>query len=118
MSASAQSDYTTYAPFVLLDTDDRSLYLSEEDMLEKAYIFTELEDEGWQGNGYDWESIARAVLEDQLYDLDEEIDFDCDAGLFSASGSRNALEQLGRAMQAVYHDEDLLREMLGRAEPA
>lgn len=117
MSASARSDYTSYAPFVLLDADDRVLYLSEEDMLEKVHIFTELEDEGWLGNGYDWESIARVVLEEQLFDLEEDIVFDSEAGMFSASGSRDALVQLGRAMQAVYHDEDLLREMLGRAEP-
>ena len=86
-------------------------------MLEKVHIFTELEDEGWLGNGYDWESIARVVLEEQLFDLEEDIVFDSEAGMFSASGSREALAQLGRAMQAVYHDEDLLREMLGRAEP-
>lgn len=117
MSASAQPDYTSYAPFVLISSDEYTLYLTEDGLLNKRYIFIELEDEGWSGNGYDWESIARTVLEEQLFDLEEAIDFDSDASMFSANGSHDALTQLGRAMQAVYHDDDLLREMLGRTEP-
>lgn len=111
------TDKTTYTPFILLDSGEyRSLILSDQHMVEKFHIFEERADEGWNGNGYDWNSIAQVILFEQLPDLQDELDFDPEAGMFSAQGSRSALERLGKAMSLAFHNEEVLRDLLSRAE--
>nr|WP_225587858.1 Imm51 family immunity protein [Methylomonas fluvii] len=94
----------------------RSLILSDQHMVEKTHIFDERADEGWNGNGYDWNSIAQVILFEQLPDLQDELDFDPEAGMFSTQGSRSALERLGKAMSLAFHNEEVLRDLLSRAE--
>ena len=48
--------------------------------------------------------------------LKDDITFDPEAGMFSAQGSKSALERLGTEMHAVFHDDAVIRELLGRAE--
>lgn len=117
MGAIDRTDDSTYAPFILMDTGVyRSLILSDRHMLTKSYIFDERADEGWCGNGYDWSAIAQVVLAEQLPNLADELTFDPEAGMFSAGGSRSALEQLGHAMHTVFHNDDVIRDLLSRAE--
>lgn len=117
MGAIERTDDSTYAPFVLMDTGVyRSLLLSDRHMLIKSHIFDERADEGWCGNGYDWNAIAQVVLAEQLPDLANELSFNPEAGMFSVSGSRSALEKLGVAMHAVFHNDNAIRDLLSRAE--
>ncbi|AMK75173.1 MULTISPECIES: Imm51 family immunity protein [Methylomonas] len=112
-----KTDKITYAPFILLDSEEyRSLLLSDQHMVEKFHLFEERADEGWNGNGYDWNSIAQVIVAEQLSDLQDELDFDPEAGMFSAQGSRFALERLGKAMSLAFHNEEVLRDLLSRAE--
>lgn len=85
-------------------------------MVEKLHVFEERADEGWSGNGYDWNSIAQVVLSEQLPDLQDEISFDPEAGMFSAQGSRPVLERLGAAMSSAFQNDEILRDLLSRAE--
>lgn len=111
------TDKSTYAPFTLLDTGEHcSLLLSDEHMMAKVHVFEELGDEGWSGNGYDWNSIAQVVVSEELPDLAEQLEFDPEAGMFCALGPRDALEQLGAAMASAYSSEERLRDLLSRAE--
>lgn len=55
-------------------------------------------------------------MSEQLPDLMDVISFDPEAGVFSAQGPRAALERLGAAMSAAFQDEELLRDLLSRAE--
>ncbi len=80
----------------------------------KAHNFEETP--GWEGNGYDWNAIAQVVIAEQLPDLKGQLSFDPEAGMFSASGPRPALEQLGTAMRAVFEDDGTLRDLLSRAQ--
>ncbi|HEX2697610.1 MAG TPA: Imm51 family immunity protein [Anaerolineales bacterium] len=110
------SDKSTYAPFILMTGEYQSLILSDEHMESRLNIFEERADEGWEGNGYDWTSIARVVIDEKLPDLKDKFEFDPEAGMFSASGPLDALKRLGEEMKKVFDDEDLLRDVLSRAE--
>lgn len=112
-----RTDKATYAPFILMESGEfRSLLLSDRDMVERFHVFEELSGEGWSGNGYDWNSIAQVIMSEQLPDLMDVISFDPEAGMFSAQGPRAALERLGAAMSAAFQDEEILRDLLSRAE--
>jgi hypothetical protein len=84
-------------------------------MVAKEHIFEERKSEGWTGSGYDWASIARVLVAEQLPDLECDLSFDPEGGMFSASGSRPALERLGKAMSAAFQDDKILRNLLSRA---
>ena len=48
----------------------------------KADIFQVREDEGFKGNGYDWESLARVFVEEQVPELSDKINFDSEGSMF------------------------------------
>ena len=112
----SDSDKLSYAPFILITGEHPSLILSDNDMSLMMSVFEESEDEGWLGNGYDWTSIAQVVLEEKLSDLKDKLEFDPEAGMFSAVGSIDSLRRLGEEMKKVFDDENLLRDFLSRAE--
>ena len=112
----SNADKLTYAPFILIRSEHPSLILSDRDMSLRFEIFDERKDEGWMGNGYDWTSIAQIVMEEKLPDVEETVEFDAEAGMFSAIGPLYALERLGAEMKKVFDDENLLRDVLSRAE--
>jgi len=116
MEANDKTDKITYAPFILMDGKYRSLFLTDMEMEKKVHIFDERSDEGWTGGGYDWNSLAQVIVDEQLSDLKPELSFDPEAGTFSASGPREALERLGKAMCAVFHNDDSIRDLLTRAK--
>src|SRR5471030_1639631 len=106
------SDRLSYAPFILIDSGKhRSLILSDDQMVSKAEVFEELQDEGWSGNGYDWNALAQVVVAEQMPDLLSELSFDSEAGMFSAGGSREALERLGQVMASVFHNDESIRDL-------
>ncbi|GAB5533783.1 MAG: hypothetical protein Rubg2KO_00320 [Rubricoccaceae bacterium] len=110
------TDKETYHPFILIDEDFRSLILSDTHMVSKQHIFHERADEGWEGNGYDWTSIAYVLLDEDLSDLKGKVSFDPEAGMLSAQGSLEALKTFATEMQNVYNDDARIRDLLSRAE--
>lgn len=86
------------------------------DFHEKEHIFAERADEGWEGGGYDWGSVARVVLDEKTPQLAGKIGFDPEGSMFAAYGEVEAIRQFGKAMKEVYDSEPLLREVLSRAE--
>lgn len=110
-------DRVTYAPFILSDEGKYgSLLLSDQHMVDKFHVFEELADDGWSGNGYDWNSIAQVIVSEQLPDLESQIEFDPEAGMFSARGPHSAVAQLAVAMSSAFRDDSILRDLLSRAE--
>ena len=109
-------DRSTYAPFLMMENDSGSfsLILSDHHMVEKCPIFEE--NEGWLGNGYDWNSVAQVVMAERLSDLEGKIDFDPEAGMFCAYGPRAPLDKLAAEMHKVWVDDSQLRDLLSRAE--
>ena len=111
------TDNVTYSPFILLTGEAQSLSnlsLHDGDMLARKHIFEERM--GWLGNGYDWTSIARVVVDERLPDLRDDVNFDPEGGMFVAIGSTAALRRLGEEMKKVFDDESSIRDILGRAE--
>ena len=105
-------------PFIIHIHDDKpnsaSLLLTE--FREKTHIFAERADEGWEGGGYDWGSIAQVVLDEKVPELAKKINFDPEGSMFCAYGEIDAVQKLGEAMKKVYDNDDVLRDLLSRAE--
>ncbi|MCA0269546.1 MAG: immunity 51 family protein [Bacteroidetes bacterium] len=93
-----------------------SVLLADTDMLARVHIFEERADEGWEGFGYDWASVARVILDEDLADIADRIGLDPEAGMFAAYGEADAVERLAQALHVAYHDEARLRDVLSRAE--
>jgi hypothetical protein len=110
-----KTDRTTYAPFILMDDEYQTLFLTDTHMVSHFHVFEEHQ-QGWLGNGYDWTSVARVVVRERLGHLQSVLDYDPEAGMFSANGPRSALEELGKEMLAVYNDKEQLHDLLSRAE--
>ena len=65
----------------------------------KDEIFQTRENEGFEGNGYDWESLARVFVEEQVPELSDKIDFDSEGSMFCAySKDKEALKRLSKRM--------------------
>jgi len=109
------TDSVTYSPFVLLIGEAQSLILHDDAMTARTHVFEE-RSEGWLGNGYDWTSIARVVVEERLPEVRDDLDFNSEGGMFVAIGSVEALRKLGEEMKRVFDDEASIRDILGRAE--
>ena len=76
------------------------------------------EDEGWPGNGYDWESLATVFMDRHAPALADLIDFDPEAGTFVAlSISSEALRRFALAFKEACEDEALMEELFFQAEP-
>ena len=115
MGETEGTDRTTYSPFIFMESERScSLRLSDGRMVEKCPIFEELE--GWLGNGYDWASVARTVIAEQLPQVQGAVSFDPEAGMFAAYGPRAAIQALAAIMAAVFHDDSRLRDLLSRSE--
>jgi len=77
---------------------------------------SELFDEaGYEGGGYDWESVIRYVLETELPQLQDSIDFDSEGSMFVAYGqNKEALEKLQTVMDSLIADKTKLKETISR----
>lgn len=114
----SDTDRETYAPFVLREMDgEASLILADAAFAAKEHVFAERAEDGWSGNGYDWNSVIQVLVTEQLDPAAaEKLDYDPEAGTFAAYGPRPELERLAVVAAATYHDDAKLRDALSRAE--
>jgi len=75
------------APFNLLVYDEnpqnvRGSLIYYPDGEYRQEVFDTREDEGVEGNGYDWASLALVFLEEKIPELSEAIDFDPEGSMF------------------------------------
>ena len=83
----------------------------------KSEIFQLREDEGFEGNGYDWGSLAKIFLEEQKAELMEVVKFDPEAGMFCAySSNTDALKTFIIAFRETCENETLIQDLFSRAE--
>ena len=72
-------------------------------------IFDTRADEGFEGNGYDWGSLAQVFLDEQCSDLREKIDFDPEGSMFCAySKDKNALADFILRFKKPCEDKPLI----------
>jgi hypothetical protein len=84
----------------------------------KAAIFKTREDEGFEGNGYDWTSLAQVFLEELKSDLVKVIKFDPEADMFCAySTNAEALKAFIISFHDACENDTLIQDLFSRVEP-
>lgn len=100
--ASVEEQYT-----LLLDIENG--YLAE--------LFQTRADEGFLGNGYDWEALAEIFLAEIYEGEDDSFEFDSEADTFIVySDDGIALSDFALAFKEACEDADLIADLFTRAE--
>jgi hypothetical protein len=83
----------------------------------KTEIFETREEEGFEGNGYDWASLAQVFLEEQKPELINVVKFDPESSMFCAySSDTAALKTFIIAFKEVCENKTLMLDLFSRAE--
>jgi len=83
----------------------------------KSEIFETRADEGFEGGGYDWQSLARVFLTEKMPELVETVKFDSEASMFCAySNKADSLKKFALSFKAAVEDDVLIRDLFSRAE--
>ena len=82
----------------------------------KQNVFDTRQEEGFLGNGYDWNSLATVFLEEKMPELVDALSFDSEAGLFSiGSEDVEAVKKFTVGFKALCDDESEMTDLLSRA---
>ena len=82
----------------------------------KQNVFDTRLEEGFVGNGYDWNSLAIVFLEEKMPELMEVLSFDSEAGLFSiGSEDVESVKRFAIGFKAVCDEESEMMDLLSRA---
>lgn len=80
-------------------------------------IFLSREDEGFEGNGYDWGSLAAVFLDEKMPELKSDVDFDPEGSMFCAySKNAEALEKFAITFRTMCDNDALMSDLFSRAE--
>lgn len=83
----------------------------------KTEIFETREEEGFEGNGYDWASLAQVFLEEKKPELSEVIKFDPEGSMFCAYSSDTlALKIFITSFKEACENSSLILDLFSRAE--
>ncbi len=105
------------APFRWVDHDNKSYSVCLDVGDWKDEIFESRRDEGFEGNGYDWGSLALVFLEERKPTLKEFINFDPEGSMFCAySRNADALKEFVVSFKEACEDEALINDLFSRAE--
>ena len=113
------SDFNTQiAPFYWVDSDNSSSVC----MAEIGYrqdIFDSRADEGFEGSGYDWQSLAVVFLQEKMPHLADKIHFDSESSMFCVWANHadtDALKDFIIAFKNALDDNTLILDLFSRAE--
>lgn len=80
-------------------------------------VFDIREEEGFEGNGYDWASLALVFLEEKMPELSDAIDFDPEGSMFCAYSSNvDALSRFAQGFKEFCDDIEAMKDLFSRAE--
>lgn len=80
-------------------------------------IFDTRAEEGFEGGGYDWGSLAQVFLEEECSGLQDKISFDPEASMFCAcSKDKEALADFILRFKRACEDKPLILDLFSRAE--
>ena len=80
-------------------------------------VFDTREEEGFEGNGYDWVSLAWVFLEEKMPELSDAIDFDPEGSMFCAYSSKvDALSRFALGLKEFCDDIEAMKDLFSRAE--
>lgn len=75
------------------------------------------ESRGLQGGGYTWEAVVSSLVKLKRPDLESDLTYDSEAGMFVALGSRESLKAVATLIQKAISDPALLRDAVDHADP-
>ena len=104
------------APFFWVDHDaSASVCLNVGEYLQE--VFDGRADDGFEGNGYDWASLAQVFLDEKCPHLLGKVDFDPEGSMFCAySNDADALEEFILKFKEACEDRELIADLFSRAE--
>ncbi len=80
-------------------------------------VFKTRADDGFEGNGYDWEALAEIFLAEIYEGEDDSFEFDCEAGAFIVySEDGKSLAEFALAFKEACEDSNLIADLFSRAE--
>ncbi|MCX4026027.1 immunity 51 family protein [Endozoicomonas sp. SM1973] len=83
----------------------------------KNELFQKRSDEGFEGNGYDWASLARVFLMEKKPLLEETIKFDPEGSMFCAySSKKEALKEFAISFKSACENDTLIHDLFLKAE--
>jgi hypothetical protein len=104
-------------PFLLVEHDSGNVSVILNVGTYKSEIFQSRADEGFEGNGYDWGSVAAVFLEERMPHLVDIVRFDSEADMFCAySNKKEAIESFMIGFKDACEDDVVIRDLLSRAE--
>lgn len=103
-------------PFYLVEHDSGNISLILNVGIYKEELFETRAEEGFQGSGYDWYSLADVYLQERLPELVGVVRFDPEADMFCAySHEREALMQFAIGFKHTCEDDKLIYDLFSRA---
>ncbi|MFD0715762.1 Imm51 family immunity protein [Paenibacillus sp. GCM10027626] len=103
-------------PFVWVEHDSGNVSMILNVGSYKEDIFETRADEGFEGNGYDWGSLAAVFLEEKMPELTDIVRFDPEADMFCAySNQKEALCRFAAGFKQACEDDELIRDLFSRA---
>lgn len=103
-------------PFCLVEHDSGNISLILNVGIYKEELFETRAEEGFQGSGYDWYSLADVYLQERLPELVGVVRFDPEADMFCAySHEREALMQFAIGFKHTCEDDKLIYDLFSRA---
>ncbi|WP_042473292.1 Imm51 family immunity protein [Bacillus ndiopicus] len=103
-------------PFKWLEHDSGNTSFFLTAGIYKQELFETREDEGFQGNGYDWASLADVYLQEKLPELVGIVRFDPEADMFCAySNQKEALLQFAVGFKQACENDELIQDLFSRA---
>ena len=105
------------SPFFWVEYEDSvSVCLSDVDTY-KNEIFATRADEGFEGNGYDWGSLADVFLQEKHPEWNGVVKFDPEGSMFTAySSDKDVLKAFTLAFKGACEDNKLILDLFSRAE--
>ncbi len=83
----------------------------------KNEIFESRSEEGFEGSGYDWASLAAVFLTEKMPELEGIVKFDPEGSMFCAySSDSEALKQFILGFKEACENESLIQDLFSRAE--
>ncbi|MFD3271087.1 Imm51 family immunity protein [Paenibacillus dendritiformis] len=104
-------------PFLFIEHDNGSMSVILNVGTYKKEVFQTRVDEGFEGNGYDWGSLAAIFLQEKMPQLAEDVRLDPEASMFCAySNNREALQRFVIGFKEACEDDAVIRDLFSRAE--
>lgn len=111
------NDKSKIAPFFWVEHDEESVSFCLTVGEYKQEIFAMRADEGFEGSGYDWNSLASIFLEEKVPELKGLVNLDSEADMFCAySSDKEALAKFAIAFKNMCEDEVSIKDLFSRAE--